>query len=257
MPHDGVLITRHCKMKRVSTLPQKCLLIVDGDRVLCDWLQESFSSYDYHIICLPDGEGIPEVLRMHTVHMVVLDQTLSGKDGIYWLRWFKHYYSHLPVIMSSKQASAEQRLLGLENGAHDVILKPFHARELLIRIENILKRTTPPQTVQRRLEIGSVIIDTENYLIEKNNQVTRLTQLETQIIKLFYINAGVPLSRDEIARQVRGTKYNPLDRSIDIHINKIRKKIEDNPSQPQYIRTLRGKGYYLHLPEEELLEQTA
>lgn len=244
-------------MKRVNTLPQKCLLIVDDDRGLCDWLQESFAPHGYHVICLPDGEGIPEILRTQTVHMVVLDHALPGKDGMYWLRWFKHYYSHLPVIMASKKASSEHRLLGFENGAHDFIIKPFHERELLIRIEHILKRMAPPQVVQRNLQIGAMQLDTENYVIEKNGVTTRLTQLETQIIKLFYINAGVPLSRDEIARQVRGTKYNPLDRSIDIHINKIRKKIEDNPSQPQYIRTLRGKGYYLHLPEEELLEQTA
>ena len=150
--------------------------------------------------------------------------------------------------MASVRSNEHDRLAGLEQGARDYLVKPFQCKELLLRIENILG-STQPKSNSTLLRIGELELDTHACTIVNGHKEIKLTLLETSILKLLYINSGAPVSRDDIMAQVKGTSHNPLDRSIDIHINKLRKKIETNPATPQYIRTVRGKGYRLHLAE--------
>ncbi|CAA6828307.1 MAG: Unknown protein [uncultured Thiotrichaceae bacterium] len=222
------------------------ILIVDDDDILQVFLQKCLLNHNYKTFCLSNGEGIPDALEKNHIDLIVLDVLLPGKDGGYWLKWIKQYHPQIPVIMASVLTNENERLRGLQNGAIDYLIKPFHDQELLIRIKNVLRRSTFG-TVQTTLKIGSLHIDTKNNNVDKNGDIFPLTQMETNILKLFYLNPGTVLSRDEIMEQVKGVKHNPLDRSIDIHINKIRKKIEEDPANPIYIRTIRGKGYCLQL----------
>lgn len=227
---------------------KKNILIVEGDDILLFFLQNCLTSLGYHVVCLNDGLEIPEILGQNHFDLVFLDAKLPGKDGFYWLNWFKDFNSDIPVIMASAKTGEDSRVRGLENGASDFLVKPFCEKELLIRIDKILHKL-PVRAIQGTIQIGDMELDTmTNYLV-KEGKKTKLTLMEANILKLLYQNADSAISRDEIMEHVRGTRHNPLDRSIDIHINKIRKKLETDPSRPAYVRTVRGKGYCLQLTD--------
>jgi DNA-binding response OmpR family regulator len=217
---------------------QQNILIIDDDDILLLYLQKYLSQNGYRISCLSDGEGIPRKLEQVRFDLLLLDLNLPNKDGFYWLNWLQCYHPALPVVIISAFSGQDQRLLGFQKGAKDYIIKPFHKQELLLRIKNLFCRRQ-----EQTVAIGDLTLDRRNNTVLKNNNDLFLTQLEVNILQLLYLNAGSTLSRDDIMLHIRGVKHNPLDRSIDIHINKIRKKIEKNPSKPTYIHTIRGKGY--------------
>jgi DNA-binding response OmpR family regulator len=227
----------------------KTLLIVDNDEILQCLLHKYLTTHHFSTQFLASGNGLPALLAKNRIDLVVMDVLLPDKSGIYWLKWLRQYHAAIPVIIASIKANEDDRLLGLENGAKDYLIKPFQCKELLIRIDNILAAHSHTDNDNRYLQIGELTLDTETGIVAKGSDHVKLTQLETDILKLLYINAGSIISRDDIMGQIRGTIHNPLDRSIDIHINKLRNKIENNPAEPTYIRTVRGKGYRLHVAE--------
>jgi len=225
----------------------RTLLVVDDDEVMQHTLQKYFASQFFSTKNLYAGSELPTLLKKNRIDLIVLDVMLPDKSGFYWLKWLRMYHAHIPVIMASAKTDQDDRLMGLENGARDYLVKPFQYKELLIRIENILGASAPAND-EKLITIGDLKLDTVMFTVDKNGYEIKLTELETDILKLMHINSGAVISRDEIMMQVRGTQHNPLDRSIDIHINNLRKKIEDRPAEPTYIRTVRGKGYRLHIP---------
>lgn len=228
---------------------KKHLLVVEDDEILSGFLDKYLLKNNYEPICILDGEAIQAALEKHRFDAIVLDLVLPGRSGIYWLKWIKQYHPYLPVVVISAKTGEDDRLLGLESGAQDYIVKPFHSAELLIRIENILKNSPRHSRRQRSVQAGNITLELGKNRIFKDGEEIKLTVIEVNILKLLYINAGATLSRDDISEQIRGAKHHPLDRSIDIHINKLRKKIEEDPAKPALIRTIRGKGYSFHLPE--------
>jgi DNA-binding response OmpR family regulator len=225
----------------------KNLLIIDDDCIQGVFLKKILSRKGYDIAYACDGESIPKKIVEKRTNMVILGISLKGKDGFYWLSWLQQYYPHIPVIIASSIHLLDDRLLGLKMGARDYLTKPFHVNELLIRIENIFNYSFINKA-SKKIKIGDFILDTMANCVLKKDCVTKLTVLEVNILKLLYLNAGAVLTRDDIMEHVRGVKHNPLDRSIDVHINKIRKKIEPDPAHPTYIHTIRGKGYCLQNP---------
>jgi DNA-binding response OmpR family regulator len=228
---------------------KRTLLVVDDDEVMQLMLQKYLSSQFFSTKNLYEGRELPTLLKKNRIDLIVLDVMLPDKSGLYWLKWLRMYYAHIPVIMASAKTDQDDRLLGLESGARDYLVKPFQYKELLIRIENILG-SSPPADDVKLITIGDMKLDTVMLTLAKKGSEIKLTELETDILKLMHINSGAVISRDDIMMQVRGTQHNPLDRSIDIHINNLRKKIEDCPAEPTYIRTVRGKGYRLHIPDQ-------
>lgn len=224
------------------------ILMVDDDDILVKFLTSFFFKRGYNLISISKGEDMSAVIEKHHIKLILLDVFLPGKDGFYWLEWAKSYHSHIPVIMASTGGGEVSRLRGLEMGAHDFIPKPFLDRELLIKI----KRTLGLEKARykfRKMAVGDVVFDIEKNYIEKTNSDTvQLTCHEANILKLLCLNSGSVLTRDDIMVQIKGTLHDPRDRSIDIHINNLRKKIEEIPSKPKYIHTVRGKGYQLRLP---------
>lgn len=232
-------------------LEKKHLLVVEDDEILSGFLDKYLRSNDYEPRCVLDGDEIPSILEKQRFDVVILDLMLPGRNGLYWLKWIKQYHAYLPVVVISSKVGKDDRLVGLQAGAQDYVVKPFHEAELLIRIENIIK-TSPRHNRQHfSVQLGQHIkLDLDKCRVFKDEEEIKLTVIEVNILKLLYINAGATLSRDDISEQIRGAKHHPLDRSIDIHINKLRKKIEEEPSKPVLIRTVRGKGYSLHIPTE-------
>ncbi|MGB5597718.1 MAG: response regulator transcription factor, partial [Thiothrix litoralis] len=168
--------------------------------------------------------------------------------GMYWLKWMKQYYPIIPVVIMSAKVQPDDRLLGLEAGASDYLTKPFHDRELLIKVNRLLKRAND-ETHEHVLHMGNITVNTVDNCVQKGNKVVTLTKLECKILQLFYMNVGIPLSRDELMQQTMGIVYSPPNRSIDTHINRLRNKIEDAPSNPVHIRTVRGKGYCFYIKQ--------
>ncbi|PWQ97155.1 response regulator transcription factor [Leucothrix arctica] len=237
-------------MQRITpSESKKRILIVEDDVILLDFLEMHLSINNYDATCLSEDQSIPQTLEKKRFDIVVLDVMLPGKSGLYWLQWMKQYHPNIIVIMMSARSDKDDRLKGLECGAHDYIIKPFKEEELLIRIANIFKSVPYFKRRPTVVNLGDIKFDMDKNRILREDGEIRLTVLESGILKLLYLNAGITLSRDEISEQVRGAEHNPLDRSIDIHINKLRKKIEIDPSDPLFILTRRGKGYIFKIPE--------
>lgn len=237
-------------MNEAAQALQKKILIVEDDEVLSIILQEKLSRSGYGVTALPDGSALPYLLdrQCQRVDLLVMDIMLPGKDGIYWLKWLKQYHSYLPVIIISAKSHENERLLGLKNGADDYIVKPFNNEELLIRANKVLGRLQA-FSAQQDLQINAFSLNVENKCLSKAGQTVPLTEMESKILQLLYLNAGKTVTRTEMVAQIWGSAhYDLTNRTIDAHIAKLRKKIEDSPGKPRYIRTIRGKGYCLHRP---------
>ena len=234
----------------LKTSALKNLLIVDNDRILLNFLDRYLTVNDYSTTCASKGDEIPALLEKTRYDLIILDDIKpSNRSNFYWLKWIKQYYSYIPVIVMSPRVNEDYRLEGLLSGAKDYLIKPFREGELLIRIQNTLRPNKPVSLRHTVLSIGNLMIDMDKCSVIKDEESIKLTTLEANILKLLYLNAGAVLSRDEITEQVRGGQHRALDRSIDIHINRLRNKIENDPTSPKLIRTTRGKGYSFHLPE--------
>lgn len=230
---------------------KKQVLVAERDEILSGFLDRYLSENNYEPVCIFNGDEIQTTLERHRFDIVVLDSMLADRSGLYWLKWIKQYHSYLSVVLISSRAGEDDRLSGLRAGAQDFVIKPFHAAELLIRIENILKGSPRYSCRQGTVQAGHVTLELGKNRAFRGGEEVKLTVIEVNILKLLYINAGATLSRDDISEQIRGVEHHPLDRSIDIHINKLRKKIEEDPSNPLLIRTIRGKGYSFQVPDTE------
>lgn len=222
--------------------PPRKLLIVDTDPALQDSLKNYFSQQNFAVFSLVCGEKLEEFLYSQLVDIIVLDIELPERDGYFWLRWLQEHYSELPVVIVSLKNSPDERVLGLELGAKDYLVKPADPRELLVRIDNILR-------CRRFLKKASkVVFGDYSFEVELGNlwcgsELIRLTTTEAHLLKVLCTQHNITLSRDELTLSLRGSEHNPHDRSIDVHINRLRNKIEDIPSNPKYLLTTWGKGY--------------
>jgi DNA-binding response OmpR family regulator len=183
------------------------------------------------------------ILNKIRTNLIVINTCSMENNNFYCLSWLKNYYPHIPIIVLFEKASCEERVQILELGIQSYILKPFLDQELLMVIQKLLG-VFQAQHKCRTINIGNLVFDiVTNSVVKNKEKAIHLTTLEADILKLLCLNAGSIVSRDDIMLQTKGVKHNPLDRSIDIHINNLRKKIETYPSKPEYIHTVRGKGY--------------
>lgn len=225
---------------------RKQLVLVEDDEVLCNLLKECLQQEGYCVITLSAGEGIPGVMKHSSPVLIVLDLMLPGKNGIYWLEWLKAYYPAIPVIIMSAKAQAHERLQGLELGAKDYLVKPFYDKELLIRVDNLLSALSGGSGGEL-VRIGRLTLDRVNCkVITDEGREIALTVVEFKILQMLCLNAGILVSREDLVEQLLEIPYNPINRTIDTHISRIRAKIEIDPATPAYIRTVRGKGYYVN-----------
>lgn len=222
------------------------VLLVDDDILLQKLLGVYLCDYNLHIQSRYCGEEIGEFLQQQTPHIILLDIMLPGKDGLYWLSWSKEHYPHIPVILLSAKKSADERLHGLELGADDYLTKPFHPKELIIRIQHIM-RHIPQATAYRTYQIGDNLFDPLHERLERESSHIKLTTQENALLHFLCQHAGQILTRDSISHAMTGNEHHPLNRSIDMTINRLRKKLGDNASTPRYLCTVWRKGYRLIL----------
>ncbi len=224
------------------------ILIIDDDKNLQALLDEYFR--DNHLAvtsALTGKEGVAAVNGERAFDLIVLDIMLPDIDGFDTLKQIRAI-SRTPVIMLTAREDEADRIIGLELGADDYMHKPFNPRELIARIKAILRRLPAAASDNRpapgdRIVAGEVEIDFAGRQLHRSGREVPMTGVEMDLLAELAARAGTPVAREDLLNAVSGRNYEVFDRSIDVHISRIRKKIENDPGAPRYIKTVWGKGY--------------
>ena len=223
------------------------ILLIDDDVELCSLLGELLRREGFEVACEHDGRrGLDHALRGGQ-DLIVLDVMLPSLDGFEILRQFRKQ-SQTPVLMLTARGEDVDRIVGLELGADDYLPKPFNPRELVARIRAILRRYEPRQQLGARIEINGVALDPGSREVAVDGRKVELTTFEFDILELLMRAAGRVLSRDSLMESLYNRKATPFDRSIDMHISHLRRKLE---SDRTLIKTIRGVGYQFCRTREE------
>jgi len=228
-------------------MDSKRILVVDDDAGLRELLQEYLSAQGYQVIAVADGKGMDAYLADKQADLVILDLMLLGEDGLSLARRLRTK-GDLPIIMLSARGEDVDRIIGLEVGADDYLAKPFNPRELLARIRALLRRN---EKVADKAEIkkpeehrfGPFLLNMESRDLHKNGVNIPLTAGEFNLLRIFVDHPNRVLNRDGIMDLLKGYERSPFDRSIDVRVTRLRRKIEADASAPTYIRTIWGEGY--------------
>ena len=219
------------------------ILIVDDDRDIRSLLADYLESNGYRALAAGDGTAMWKILDESRPDLIVLDLNLPGDDGLTLCRKLRAT-STLPVIMLTARNEPLDRILGLEMGADDYLPKPFEPRELLARLRAVLRRPQLAPDVPRGvLRFGRLAIDPGARTVSVGGQERALTAYQFDLLLALAEGAGRVLSREHLIDAVRGEALEAFDRSIDVHIGRLRAAIEDDPKQPKRIITVRGAGY--------------
>ena len=221
-------------------------LLIDDDARLGALVTEYLGRHEIDVTVAGDGERGLSVLRKGRFDVVLLDVMLPGADGFEVCRRLRAApeLAALPVIMLTARGDDVDKIVGLELGADDYLAKPFNPRELLARIHAVLRRGRRVAT-RDRFSAGGLEIDFEAREVTVAGQRQTLTAYEFELLAALARAAGRVLSREQLLDALKGATYETFDRSIDVHISKLRGKLEANPKQPRYIKTVRGAGYVL------------
>jgi DNA-binding response OmpR family regulator len=233
---------------------QPRILVVDDDAGIRDLLREYLRKQDMEVEAARDGREMDTCLIGFEPDLVVMDLMLPGDDGLALTRRLKADRS-LPVIMLSARGEDIDRIVGLEVGADDYLAKPFNPRELLARIRAVLRRganeAKEKVADQESFDFGPFRLDLAAQRLLREGEELAITHAEFALLKIFTEHPNRALSRDQIMDWLKGFERDPFDRSIDVRVTRLRKKIEDDPANPVYIRTVWGQGY-LFAPKGKL-----
>jgi two-component system, OmpR family, response regulator len=224
------------------------ILVVDDQPEICDLVQEYLSSEGYRVSAAADGAGMRKVLGQAPVDLVILDLMLPGEDGLSLARSLREE-SDVGIIILTGRGETVDRIIGLEMGADDYLPKPFHLRELLARVKSVLRRvhsrtTERPAPARAKAQFSGWNLDlASRELVSPAGQEVRLTTGEFDLLAAFVNNANQVLSRDRLLDLARNREAGPFDRTIDVQVGRLRRKLEDDPQRPSLIKTVRGSGY--------------
>lgn len=223
------------------------ILVVDDDLELVDMVCRYLTENGLIAHATVNGTAMDAWLAAHHADLIVLDVMLPGEDGLSIVKRLKARVD-IPVLMLSARGSDIDRILGLEMGADDYMTKPFHPRELLARIRARLRKPYAALP-DDHLSAGPFRLDLTRRIAYKNEQALALSTADFSLLCLLMRNSRRTLNRNQLAELASGADRIPFDRSIDVRVTRLRRKIEDDPSHPHYIRTVRGAGY-LFIPED-------
>jgi len=222
------------------------LLIVDDDMELCSLLKEFLQREGFTVECVHDGRNGLEAAKQGNYDLIVLDVMLPGLDGFELLKQLRRE-SRVPVLMLTARGEDIDRIVGLELGADDYLPKPFNPRELTARVKAILRRTEA-KVNRGRVEVNGVVLDPGTREVTSDGKPIEVTTLEFDILEHLMRNAGRVVSRDGLMESLYNRKATPFDRSIDMHVSHLRRKLE---GERPVIKTIRGVGYqFVHTPED-------
>jgi len=225
------------------------LLVVDDDTDIAQILSRYFSSQGFRVSTAGDGSHMRQVLGSEPVDIVMLDVGLPGEDGFSLTRHLREHW-HGPVIIVTGRGESVDRVVGLELGADDYVTKPFDLRELLARVRSVLRRFTPALQAESKVDkpwrfsFDGYVLDLQSHsLVGPEGEPIPLTSGEFALLRVFVEHSNQVLTRDQLMSHIHGRDAGPFDRSIDVQIGRLRRKIEPDPTHPQRIKSIRGAGY--------------
>ncbi|MCC6913595.1 MAG: response regulator transcription factor [Rhodospirillaceae bacterium] len=250
---------------KVSQTPPR-ILVVEDDPFVRDVLDIYLRGEGYEVTLTTDGKDMRRVLADTPIHLVIMDLRLPGEDGFALTRYLREQYKTLGIIILSTRHEIMDRVVGLECGADDYLTKPFEERELLARIRSVLRRTgalaATPQDARNEVPHGKLTyqgwtLDQDAGLFRsKSGAEAMLTGNECRLLGHLIRNAGKVQTREDLMDKVLSREWDPMDRSIDVLVTRLRHKIEVDPKRPVMIKTVRGSGYILS-PHDAAASETA
>lgn len=235
---------------------EKKILVVDDEKPIADILQFNLKKEGFDVYCAYDGNEAVEMVDEIQPDLILLDIMLPMRDGMEVCREVRKKYE-MPIIMLTAKDSEIDKVLGLELGADDYVTKPFSTRELIARVKANLRRHQQLATQAsaeedtNEIEIGSLVIHPDAYVVSKRGETIELTHREFELLHYLAKHIGQVMTREHLLQTVWGYDYFGDVRTVDVTVRRLREKIEDSPSHPAWIVTRRGVGYYLRNPEQE------
>lgn len=223
------------------------ILVVDDEPDIVELVTYNLKKEGFEVSSAPDGEEALARIRKERFDFLVLDLMLPGLQGVELCRIVRNdpKWKNLPVIMLTAKGEEVDRILGLEMGADDYITKPFSPRELVARVKAVLRRYDEKSAEARVIRLGDIVIDTETYSVSKGSTPVTLSSTEFKLLLYLVERKGKVFSRDQLLDAVWRDEAFVEPRTVDVHVRRLRMQIEDDPSNPRYLRTRRGIGYYV------------
>jgi two-component system phosphate regulon response regulator OmpR len=235
------------KAPEKPTGQEATILIVDDEAEIREVLEEYFTTHGYTALGAENAVAARAIAARRNIDLALVDIHMPGEDGLSLARHLRERYAKLAVVMLTSAGMVVDRIVGLEMGADDYIAKPFDPRELLARVRSVLRRTSSSRRAQvgaGRVRIGQCVLDLAAHtLTDKDGEEVPMTPLEYELLKAFAEHPNQTLSRERILNLSQQRNWDPFDRSVDLRIMRLRKKIEPDPEHPQYIKTIRNEGY--------------
>jgi two-component system phosphate regulon response regulator OmpR len=218
------------------------ILVIDDDTRIRELLRSYLRDNGYRVSVAANAQTAREKMTGLEFDLLVLDVMMPGESGVEFTQSLRDVTNNVPILMLSALSQSDDRIAGLASGSDDYLAKPFEPTELLLRIRNILKRHQPLSSLDE-VTFGPCSFNLKRGELIRNEQPVRLTTRERDLLRMLAQHAGRPVARNHLAPP--GSEDN--DRSVDVLVNRLRGKIEDDPSQPAHLQTVRGAGYVLHV----------
>ncbi|WP_025821484.1 osmolarity response regulator transcription factor OmpR [Shewanella marina] len=224
------------------------VLVIDDDMRLRALLERYLVEQGFQVRAVGNAEQMDRLLERENFHLIVLDLMLPGEDGLSICRRLRDSGNPIPIIMLTAKGDEVDRIIGLELGADDYLPKPFNPRELLARINAVMRRQTQeipgaPTQTEQVIEFGEFSLNLATREMHQGDQSIALTSGEFAVLKVLVSHPREPLSRDKLMNLARGRDYSALERSIDVQVSRLRRLIEQDATNPRYIQTVWGLGY--------------
>jgi DNA-binding response OmpR family regulator len=221
------------------------ILVVDDEPQIVRLVRAYLEEANFRVVIASDGEQALYVARHENPDLVVLDVLMPRMDGLEFTRRIRHE-RNIPIIMLTARAEETDRIVGLELGADDYVTKPFSPRELVARVRAVLRRTQAPPDMPQLLRAGPITLDRTNHTVTVSELPVDLTPTEFALLETLMSAPGRAFRRDELLEAVQGVAFEVYERTVDVHVKNLRRKIEPDPAHPRYVLTVRGVGYRLN-----------
>jgi two-component system phosphate regulon response regulator OmpR len=224
------------------------ILVIDDDMRLRALLERYLVEQGYQVRSAGNSEQMDRLLERENFHLLVLDLMLPDEDGLSICRRLRQQRNEIPIVMLTAKGDEVDRIIGLEMGADDYLPKPFNPRELLARIKAVLRRKTnelpgAPSQAEQLITFSTFSLNLATREMTNNGKAMSLTSGEFAVLKSLVSHPREPLSRDKLMNLARGRDYSALERSIDVQVSRLRRMLEEDPTNPRYIQTVWGLGY--------------
>jgi two-component system phosphate regulon response regulator OmpR len=231
---------------KVPMTPRATILIVDDEPDVREVLEEYFVAHGYAVLGAANADAARAHAATQPIDLALVDVHMPGEDGLSLARHLRERYAQIAIVMLTSAGHVVDRIVGLEMGADDYVPKPFDPRELAARVKSVLRRTSAAGRADlgaARLRIGRCVLDLDAHrLSDENGQEVPMSPLEFDLLRALAQHPNRPLSRERILN-LNQRDWDPFDRSVDLRIMRLRKKIEPDPEHPRFIRTIRNEGY--------------